>query len=139
MNIFDKLTEQLQANPRTIVLPDGPDPRVMDAAEKLSQRGILSVILIGKKDEFAKASAEKGFDLSKCEILDPAEYEGMDEMVKTMVELRKGKVTEEQARDMLQAGNYFGTMLVKMGKANCLLGGATYSTADTVRPALQLV
>ena len=63
----------------------------------------------------------------------------MDEMVKTMVELRKGKVTEEQARDMLQAGNYFGTMLVKMGKANCLLGGATYSTADTVRPALQLV
>ena len=139
MNIFDKLTEQLQANPRTIVLPDGPDPRVMDAAEKLSQRGILSVILIGKKDEVAKASAEKGFDLSKCEILDPAEYEGMDEMVKTMVELRKGKVTEEQARDMLQAGNYFGTMLVKMGKANCLLGGATYSTADTVRPALQLV
>ena len=56
-----------------------------------------------------------------------------------MVELRKGKMTEEQVRDALSKGNYFGTMLVKMGKADCLLGGATYSTADTVRPALQLI
>ena len=56
-----------------------------------------------------------------------------------MVELRKGKMTEEQCRDSLKKGNYFGTMLVAMGKADCLLGGATYSTADTVRPALQLV
>ena len=139
MNIFDKLTEQLKANPRTIVLPDGPDPRVMDAAQKLSQGGVLSVILIGKEDEFAKASAEGGYDLTKCEIIDPAKYADMEEMVRTMVELRKGKLTEEQASEMLQAGNYFGTMLVKMGKADCLLGGATYSTADTVRPALQLI
>ena len=56
-----------------------------------------------------------------------------------MVELRKGKMTDEQFRDALSKGNYFGTMLVKMGKADCLLGGATYSTADTVRPALQLI
>ena len=60
-------------------------------------------------------------------------------MVATMVELRKGKLSEDEAREMLSHGNYFGTMLVKMGKADCLLGGATYSTADTVRPALQLV
>ena len=65
MNIFDKLTEQLKADPRTIVLPDGPDPRVMDAVQKLSLNGVLSVILIGKEDEFAKASAEGGYDLSK--------------------------------------------------------------------------
>ena len=139
MSIFDKLTDQLKANPRTIVLPDGPDVRVMDAAQRLSKEGILKVILVGTKEEFAAASAEKGYDLSLCEILDPAEYEGMDEMVSTFVELRKGKVSEEEARQMLSAGNYFGTMLVKMGKADCLLGGATYSTADTVRPALQLV
>ena len=56
-----------------------------------------------------------------------------------MVKLRKGKMSEEQVRDALTHGNYFGTMLVKMGKADCLLGGATYSTADTVRPALQLI
>ena len=60
-------------------------------------------------------------------------------MVAKMVELRKGKMTEEQCRAALAKSNYFGTMLVKMGKADCLLGGATYSTADTVRPALQLI
>ena len=59
-------------------------------------------------------------------------------MVDKMVELRKGKMTEEQCRAAMAKGNYFGTMLVKLGKADCLLGGATYSTADTVRPALQL-
>jgi len=63
----------------------------------------------------------------------------MDEMVSQMVELRKGKMTEEQCRDALKKGNYFGTMLVKIGVADALLGGATYSTADTVRPALQLI
>ena len=63
----------------------------------------------------------------------------MDKMVAAMVELRKGKMTEEQCRSMLKQGNYFGTMLVKMGYADALLGGATYSTADTVRPALQLI
>ena len=139
MDIFDKLTAKLQANPKTVVLPDGPDPRVMDAAQRLSQEGVLGVILVGTEEEFAKAAAEGGYDLSKCTILDPATYEGMDEMVKEFVELRKGKVSEEEAKEMLSAGNYFGTMLVKVGKADCLLGGATYSTADTVRPALQLI
>ena len=70
---------------------------------------------------------------------DTATYERMDEMVDTMVALRKGKMTPEECRASLAKGNYFGTMLVKMGVADALLGGATYSTADTVRPALQLV
>ena len=63
----------------------------------------------------------------------------MDAMVEKMVELRKGKMTADECRAALKKGNYFGTMLVKMGVADALLGGATYSTADTVRPALQLV
>ena len=71
--------------------------------------------------------------------MDPANYAKMDAMVAKMVELRKGKMTEEECKTALQKGNYFGTMLVAMGEADCLLGGATYSTADTVRPALQLV
>ncbi len=71
--------------------------------------------------------------------MNPATYEGMDEMVAKMVVLRKGKMTPEECRSNLMKGNYFGTMLVKMGKADALLGGATYSTADTVRPALQMI
>lgn len=139
MSMFDELEAKLKAEPKTIVLPDGPDPRIMDAATKLSKNGVLKVILVGTKEEFAKAEKEGNYDISGCEVLDPKEYDGMDEMVAEMVKLRKGKMTEEQVRDALQAGNYFGTMLVKMGKADCLLGGATYSTADTVRPALQLI
>ena len=73
------------------------------------------------------------------EIIDPATYPEMDAMVEKMVALRKGKMTAEDCRKALSKGNYFGTMLVKMGYADALLGGATYSTADTVRPALQLV
>ena len=139
MNIFDKLIEKLKETPRTIVLPDGPDQRVMDAAEKLTKQNILKVILVGTQAEFDEASKAHGYDLSGWEILDPKNYAEMDAMVATMVELRKGKLSEDEAREMLSHGNYFGTMLVKMGKADCLLGGATYSTADTVRPALQLV
>jgi len=126
MSIFDKLADNLKANPKTIVLPDGPDKRVMEAAERLTRDGVLKVILIGTEDEFAKASAEGGYNLEGCEIIDPANYDGMAEMISTFVELRKGKATEEQAAEMLSHGNYFGTMLVKMGKADCLLGGATY-------------
>ena len=137
--MFDKLIEILKANPRKIVLPDGPDPRVIEAAAKLKQEGFLTPVLIGTQQEFDEASAKLGFDLSGVEILDPANYEGMDAMVEKMVELRKGKMTPEQCREALLKGNYFGTMLVKMGLADSLLGGATYSTADTVRPALQLI
>ncbi|MBQ0134042.1 MAG: phosphate acetyltransferase [Clostridiales bacterium] len=137
--MFDKLIEILKANPRKIVLPDGPDPRVIEAAAKLKKEGFLEPVLIGTQEEFDAAAAKLGFDLTGVEIIDPKTYAGMDEMVNAMVELRKGKMTAEQCHDALLQGNYFGTMLVKMGKADSLLGGATYSTADTVRPALQLI
>lgn len=137
--MFTKLKEQLKANPRTIVFTEGTDARILDAADKLSAEGILNVILLGKTEDVKNAAKETGYNIEKCQIIDPEEYDGMDAMVEKMVELRKGKMTEEQVRDALSKSNYFGTMLVKMGKADCLLGGATYSTADTVRPALQLI
>lgn len=137
--MFTKLTEQLKANPKTIVFTEGTDPRIQDAAAKLTAEGILNVILLGNPDAVKLTAADAKYDISKCEIIDPARYADKDAMVEKMVELRKGKMTEEQVRDVLSKGNYFGTMLVKMGKADCLLGGATYSTADTVRPALQLI
>ena len=137
--MFTKLTEQLKANPKTIVFTEGTDPRIQGAAAKLTAEGILNVILLGNPDAVKLSAADANYDISKCEIIDPQRYADIDPMVEKMVELRKGKMTEEQVRDALSKGNYFGTMLVKMGKADCLLGGATYSTADTVRPALQLI
>ena len=137
--MFTALLKNLKDNRRTIVFTEGPDARILEAAARLIKEDLMNVILVGNVDE-VKAAAEKGgFDVAKAEILDPATYAGMDEMVETMVALRKGKMTAEECKELLSKGNYFGTMLVKLGKADALLGGATYSTADTVRPALQLI
>ncbi|HIV43291.1 MAG TPA: phosphate acetyltransferase [Candidatus Faecalibacterium avium] len=138
-DMFAPLIEQLKANPKTIVFTEGSDPRILEAASKLLAEKILKVVMVGNKAECEAAAAAGNFDISGAEIVDPDTYEGFDEMVSTMVELRKGKMTPEECRELLKKSNYFGTMLVKMGKADCLLGGATYSTADTVRPALQLI
>ena len=137
--MFENLVEILKADPRKIVFTEGHDARILEAAARLKKEGFLTPVLVGNV-ETVKGNAKKGgFDIEGLEILDPATYEGMDNMVATMVELRKGKMTPEECRANLMKGNYFGTMLVKLGKADALLGGATYSTADTVRPALQLV
>ena len=137
--MFENLIATLKSDPRTIVFTEGPDARILEATARLLADGLMKVILVGNADEI-KANAEKGgFDIAGAEIIDPAAYAEMDAMVAKMVELRKGKMTPEDCKANLMKGNYFGTMLVAMGKADCLLGGATYSTADTVRPALQLV
>ena len=137
--MFENLVEILKANPRKIVYTEGPDARILESAARLKKDGFLTPVLVGNVDEVKAAAAKGGFDIEGLEIIDPATYERMDEMVEEMVALRKGKISPEEARQTLSQGNYFGTMLVKMGVADALLGGATYSTADTVRPALQLV
>ena len=104
----------------------GSDARILEATARLKKDGFLTPILVGVETE-VKAAAEKGgFDIEGVRIVDPATYAGMDAMVEKMVELRKGKMTPEDCRKNLMKGNYFGTMLVKMGEADCLLGGATY-------------
>ena len=137
--MLENLVATLKADPRKIVFTEGPDARILEAASRLKKDGILDSILVGNVDEVNAAAAAGGFDITGLEIIDPANFDKMDEMVAKMVELRKGKMTEEQCRAALSKGNYFGTMLVKMGYADALLGGATYSTADTVRPALQII
>ncbi len=137
--MFQAMIETLKANPRKIVFTEGHDARILEATARLVEGGFLTPILVGNVEEVRANAAKGGFNIEGVEILDPAAYEGMDAMVEKMVELRKGKMTPEECRTALSKGNYFGTMLVKMGYADALLGGATYSTADTVRPALQLV
>ena len=137
--MFTKLIDALKANRRTIVFTEGHDARILEAAARLKKDDLMNVILVGNVETVKAKAAEGNFDIEGMEILDPATYEGMDEMVAKMVELRKGKMSAEDCAKALSKGNYFGTMLVKMGKADALLGGATYSTADTVRPALQLI
>ena len=137
--MFGQLIATLKKSPKTIVFTEGTDPRILEASARLLSGNFLKPVLVGNPEEIAAAAEDAGFNIRGAEIADPANYPEMDAMVEQMVELRKGKMTPEQCRDALKKGNYFGTMLVKMGMADCLLGGATYSTADTVRPALQLV
>lgn len=140
MKIFDKMIEKLNDSPKTIVFTEGTDARILEASARLLKDNFLKPILVGKIED-VKASAEKnGFVIDGAEIIDPDHFDRCEEMVELFCELRKSKgMTPEQARGILASSNYFGTMLVKMGIADSLLGGATYSTADTVRPALQII
>ena len=138
--MFGKLISILKENPKKIVFTEGSDPRILEASSRLLASTFLSPILIGNKDEIAVSAEESGFNIRGAEILDPKEYEEIDEMAECLYEIRKNKgMTLEKAKATCMQANYFGTMLVKMGKADALLGGATYSTADTVRPALQII
>ncbi|MBQ3937480.1 MAG: phosphate acetyltransferase, partial [Ruminococcus sp.] len=139
MGMFDKLIANLKASKKTIVFTEGTDERILWAADKLLKEELMGVILCGNVNDVKAAADKGGFDVSKAEILDPATYADMEALVAQMTELRKGKMTEDEVRAALAKSNYFGTMLVKAGKADALLGGATYSTADTVRPALQII
>lgn len=137
---FGAMIEQLKKNPKTIVFTEGEDARILEAASRLLSGNFLRPILVGDPEKIRAAAEKEGYNIRGAEIIDPLHYDDFDEMVSVFVELRKKKgMTEEKAREMLQHTNYFGTMLVKMNKADCLLGGATYSTADTVRPALQII
>ena len=137
--MFENLIEILKANPRKIVFTEGSDARILEAAARLKKDGFLTPVLVGNVEEVKAAAAKGGFDIEGLDIIDPVTSDLMDAMVEKMVELRKGKMTADECHASLMKSNYFGTMLVKMGYADALLGGATYSTADTVRPALQLV
>ena len=137
--MLSAMKEKLKAERKRMVYTEGPDKRIQEAAVRLMNEGLMDVILVGDTDAIKATAEAEGFDISGASIVDPATYERMDEMVEMMVELRKGKMTAEQCRELLQSGNYFGTMLVKMGEGDCLIGGVTYSTADTVRPALKIV
>ena len=137
--IINELEKKVSGSGTRIVFTEGWDPRVQEAAIKLVENNIVVPILLGEPEEIEACAKENGFDVSNIQQMSPKSFDKMEEMATKMVELRRGKLDMETCKKMLQHTNYFGTMLVQMGYADGLLGGATYSTADTVRPALQLV
>jgi phosphate acetyltransferase len=137
--LFDQLKQKIAAKNKQVVFPEGMDERILTAASQLGAAGILTPVLIGNRSSMRQKAEAIGVDVSSCELLDPAEFEEFDLMVETFVERRKGKVTTEEAVKILKDENYFGTMLVYMNQADGLVSGAVHSTADTVRPALQII
>ena len=138
-DLLSVLQDKLSGKNVKIVLPEGEDERVLIAATQLQKTDYVSPIVLGNEDNIKSLASKHALDLTQIEIIDPATSELKDELVDAFVERRKGKATKEQAVDLLDNVNYFGTMLVYTGKAEGLVSGAAHSTGDTVRPALQII
>ncbi len=139
MELFESLKGQIAGKNIKVVLPEGVEPRIITAAVRLQDEKLVKPILLGNQEEIKKIAKNEGVELGDMEIIDPANYDGIDEMVASFVERRKGKVTPEDAKKMLMNVNYFGTMMTYMGIADAMVSGAIHATGDTVRPALQIV
>ncbi|WP_110112672.1 phosphate acetyltransferase [Bacillus sp. CGMCC 1.16541] len=138
-DLFTGLKNKVSEKDIKIVFPEGLDERILGAVRRLAGENILTPIVIGSKEEIETKATNLNVSLDGVEIYDPTNFPAFDEMVASFIERRKGKASEEDARKILLDENYFGTMLVHMGKADGLVSGAAHSTADTVRPALQII
>ena len=133
---LDSIVARAKAMRKTIVLPEGDDPRTLEAAERILADGVADLIILGD----AVAIAESGRALEGARVIDPREYEGREELAETMYEIRKAKgMTIEEARAKLDDVLYFGVMLVKTGVADGMVAGACHATGDVLRPSLQIL
>lgn len=141
MSILEQMTERAKKNPQRIVLPEGDEPRTLEAANILLQNKIAQLILIGKKDVIEKMAAEKGYNyIQYATIFDPASEPKMKDYANLLYELRKAKgMTEEEAAKKAQDPLYLGCLMIKAGDADGELAGARGTTADTIRPAFQIL
>ncbi|WP_127849153.1 phosphate acetyltransferase [Lacticaseibacillus hulanensis] len=139
MDLFASLEQSVRGQGVTIVFPEGTEPRILGAAAKLQNNGVLSAVVLGDAAAIAQVAKEHDFDISNLTIRDPEKDADHEKFVQAFVDRRKGKATPEQAREMVRDATYFGTMMVYTGEVDGLVSGAVHSTANTVRPALQII
>ncbi|MBQ6789830.1 MAG: phosphate acetyltransferase [Paludibacteraceae bacterium] len=141
MDILEQMIARAKANKQRIVLPEGDEPRTLEAANILLRDRIADIILIGDPEKIAGMAAEKGFDyIKEAKIVDPLHDAKMPEYTQLLFELRKSKgMTEEEAKKKAQDPLYLGCLMIKAGDADGELAGARGTTADTIRPAFQIL
>lgn len=133
---LDEIIQRAKSDKQTIVLPEGSDVRTVQAARAILDEGIANVIILGSESEIAA----HGIDVSDAALIDPRTSDLFEKYAEKFAELRKKKgVTIMQAREQMKDENYFGVMMVCMGDADGMVSGACHSTADTLRPALQIL
>lgn len=134
-----QVVKKAQQAKKRVILPEGEEPRTIEAAAICQSRGIAQCVLIGNPNEIAQVAKNRGVDLPEdIEIIDPASI-NLDKYIKAFVERRKGKATEEQAAEQLQDSVVLGTTMLHMDEVDGLVSGAIHTTASTVRPAFQLI
>ncbi|WP_086242694.1 phosphate acetyltransferase [Campylobacter devanensis] len=134
--LYQKAAQKL----KTVVLPESDDDRVLKACDILLNSGAISLILLGDENDINKRTNELGLNLSKAKIINPANSELLEEFATTLYDLRKSKGMElEKAKELIKDRTYFGTMLVYKGLASAMVSGASTTTAQTIRPALQFI
>ena len=141
MSYIDKIKERAKLDKKTIVLPESKDKRTLLAAARIVEENIANIIMIGNKEKIMDGAGWLEVDLTGVTVLDPAEAPQMDKYVNLLYETRKAKgMTEEKAREIL-LNDYltFGIVMVKADDADGMVAGACHSTADTLRPALQIL
>ena len=133
---LDSMVSRARANKQTIVLPEGDDPRTLEAASRILADNVCDVIILGD----AQKIVDSPYDLEGAQIIDVATYEGREELAQALYEARKHKgMTIEDARAKLDDVLYFGVMMVKTGKASGMVAGACHATGDVLRPSLQVL
>lgn len=134
------LLQRAKAHKKHIVLPEGEDARILEAASELSALGIVDITLLGNREQLEKKAMHLGIDISHLNSIDPATAPNFESYAATFYELRKHKgVNMDVARDTMLDVSYFGTMMVYQGDADGMVSGAVHTTQHTIRPALQLV
>ena len=140
MSFIETIKQRAKQDIKTIVLPEGNDIRTIEGAKIALEEGYANIILLGNEEEITKTANEHNFDISKAKIINPLNSPNYDESVNSFYELRKNKgMTIEKAKEIIKDETYFGMMMVKQGLADGLVSGAVHSTADTLRPALQIL
>ena len=137
---INSLIKKKKKNVKTIVLPEGEDERVLTAAHMVTQTGAAKIIILGNKDEIAEFYRKNNWSLDGIEVINPEKSERLGEYTELLYNLRKEKgLSHEEAEKLALNHNYFGTLMIKSGHADGMVSGANHSTADTVRPALQII
>lgn len=142
MSFIEEIKNRARKGIKTIILPESEDKRVLEAASKVTEQGFAKVILLGDEEEILKNSKNYNIDLKGVKIINPLTSEKKEEYKEKLYELRKAKgMTEAQAEELLKEPIYFGMMMLKdeTSSADGLVSGAAHSTANTLRPALQIL
>ena len=140
MSFINDIKQRAKQDIKTIILPESNDLRVIKATEQVLKEGYSDIILIGNKEEIKKLAQENNIDISKAKIVDPLKSDKFSEYAEKFYELRKAKgMTLDKAKEIMKDNVYFGMMMVKQGDGDGLVSGACHSTADTLRPALQIL